>query len=70
MLGARQAQLVEEDLRELVVVVLARVDQHLVGDLAQRSGDRRGLDELRPVADHGEDALRSARRSAESAARR
>ena len=36
VLGAREAQLVEEDLRELVVVVLAGVDHHLVAGLAQR----------------------------------
>ena len=37
MLGPRQRQLVEEHARELVVVVLAGVDQHLVRDRPQRS---------------------------------
>jgi hypothetical protein len=36
--------------------VLAGVDEHLAGDLAQRAGDGGGLDELRPVADHREHA--------------
>ena len=54
--GLRQAELVEEDLRELVVPVLPRVDDHLVDPRrAQRLGERRRLDELRPVADDGED---------------
>ena len=53
--GARQAELGEEDARELVVVVLAGVDEHLLVARAQRRRDRRGLDELRPVADDRED---------------
>ena len=54
-----QAELLEEDLRELVVPVLARVDDDLVDPrLPQRDGERRGLDELRPVADDGEEAHR------------
>ena len=36
MLGPRQLQLVEEDLRQRRVVVLARVDHDLVGDRAER----------------------------------
>ena len=53
VLGPRQVELVEEDLGELRVVVLARVDEHLVGRLAQAERDRGGLDELRAVADDG-----------------
>ena len=58
MLGPRQRELVEEHARERVVVVLAGVDEHLVADRAQPRGDGRGLDELRAVADDGEDAHR------------
>ena len=55
--GLRQAELVDEDLRELVVPVLARMDDDLVDPgLAQGDGERRRLDELRPVADDGEDS--------------
>ena len=54
VLGRREPQLVEEDLRELLVVVLARVDEHLLRPFAQPVGDRRRLDELRPVPDDGE----------------
>jgi hypothetical protein len=50
MLGARQIQLLEEDLRQLVVVVLAGVDEHLGRPLPQPVRDRRRLHELRPVA--------------------
>ena len=52
VLRPRQPELVEEDLRERLVVVLAGVDEHLVGDGAQRPGHRGGLDELRPIPDH------------------
>ena len=45
--GARQPQLPEEHRRELVVVVLAAVDQHLLVALAQAPRDGRRLDELR-----------------------
>jgi hypothetical protein len=38
------------------VVVLAGVDQHLVGDAVERGADARGLDDLRARADDGEDA--------------
>ena len=37
--------------RQLVVVVLAGVDDQLLGDLAQPPGDRGRLDELRTIAD-------------------
>ncbi len=53
VLGPRQAELGEEDLGELLVVVLAGVDQHLLRFLAQPVGHRRRLDELRPVPDDG-----------------
>ena len=52
---ARQAELLEEDLRQLAVVVLPRVDDDLLDPaLPQRHGQRRRLDELRPVSDDGE----------------
>ena len=54
-LGPGEPELAEEDLRERVVVVLAGVHQHLLVRGAQRSGDGRGLDELRAVADDCED---------------
>ena len=48
---------------ELVVVVLAGVDEHLVVALAQQARDGRRLDELRAVADDRDD-LHSRRRAA------
>ena len=54
-LGARDAELGDEDRRQLVVVVLAGVDEQLVVLGAQQARDRRRLDELRPVADDRED---------------
>ena len=56
MVGRRDSQLVEEDRRELLVVVLSGVDQKLFVAFAQRPGHGRGLDELRPVAQHRRDA--------------
>ena len=53
VLRARQLELVEEHLREVVVVVLAGVDEHLVGQLAEPERDRGGLDELGPITDDG-----------------
>ncbi len=51
----RQPQLLEEDLGQLAVPVLAGVQRHLVdAGLPQRHGERARLDELRPVADHRE----------------
>ena len=51
-----ESELVEEDLRHDVVPVLARVEHDLVDPrFAQCSGERRCLDELRAVADDGED---------------
>ena len=51
-----EAELVEEDLRQRVVPVLPRVEDDLVDPgVAQRGGERSGLDELRAVADDGED---------------
>ena len=50
-----QPELLEEDLRELAVLVLSRVHDDLLDALlAQRHRERRGLDELRPVADDRE----------------
>ncbi len=54
-LGARDPELLDEDRRELVVVVLAGVDEVLLVLLAQEARDGRGLDELRPVSDDGDD---------------
>jgi len=51
-----EAELLEEDARKRVVVVLAGVDEDLLVAGAQRSGDRGGLHELRPVADDGQDS--------------
>ena len=53
--GRGQSELGEEHRRELVVEVLAGVDEHLLVLLAQLRRDRRRLDELRAVADHRED---------------
>ena len=53
--GLCQAQLLEEHLRQLAVVVLPRVDDDLVDSaLAQGDRQRPRLDELRAVADDGE----------------
>ena len=54
--GRGHAQLVEEDPRELVVVVLAGVDEQLLVALAQPARDRCGLYELRPVTDDRDDS--------------
>ena len=53
--GRGEAELCEEHARERVVVVLAGVHEDLLVALAQRPGHGGGLDELRPVADDGED---------------
>ena len=51
-----EPELLDEDLRERVVVVLARVDDDLVDPQhEERDGERRGLHELRTVPDDGED---------------
>ena len=55
MLGRLEAELVEEDLRELVVVVLARVQDDLVRPVSQREREGSRLYELRTVADNGKD---------------
>jgi hypothetical protein len=54
-LRARDAQLVDEHRRQLVVVVLAGVHEDLVVLGSQRPADRGRLDELGPVADDGDD---------------
>ncbi len=51
-----QAELLVEDARELVVVVLARVGDHEVDVLGQLGVQRRRLDELRAGAGDGEEA--------------
>ena len=53
--GLAEPELVEEDLRELGVVVLPRMEHDLLDPvLAQSHRKRRRLDELRPVPDDGE----------------
>src|SRR5207245_498292 len=48
--------LVEEDLRHLRIPMLAGVHDHLVdAGVAKREREWRGLDELRPVSDDGDD---------------
>ena len=55
-----EPELVDEDLRQLVVPVLSRVDDDLVDPrLPERDRERRRLDELRAVADDGEHAHRA-----------
>ena len=53
--GWSKPKLVEEHLRQLPVVVLARVQHHLLRPPGERERDRAGLDELRPVSDDGQD---------------
>ena len=53
-LGRRHVELLDEDPRQLVVVVLAGVDEHLVVSLAQTARDGGRLHELGPVANDGE----------------
>ena len=60
--GLREPELVEEDLRQLRVVVLARVEDALVDPrLAKRERERSRLDELRAVPDDGEHLHRRVR---------
>ena len=49
------AELTEEDLRHVVVVVLAGVDEHLLVAPPDGAADRSRLDELRTCADDGYD---------------
>ena len=52
----RQVQLVEENLGQLGVVVLPRVQRHLVDSArSERDRERRSLDELGSIADDGGD---------------
>ena len=55
VLGIAQFELVEEDLRELAVVVLARVEDDLVDLVSKCEGQGSRLDELWPVSDDGKD---------------
>ena len=54
MVGPGHLQLVEEDLRELLVIVLTRVNEDLVRRGSQPVRDRGRLHELRAVAYDGE----------------
>ena len=70
--GLREPELFEEHVRELAVVVLPRVQDDLLHTrLAQRDGQRTGLDELRAVAHDGEDlhAASTSARAAQARAR-
>jgi len=53
--GRRDCQLLEEDARHVVVVVLARVDDCLVVPLPEQPRHRRRLHELGPVAYYRDD---------------
>ena len=55
VVGGRQPELLEEDLGEPPVVMLAGVDQDLFGPLSQAVRDGHRLDELRPVSYDGQD---------------
>jgi hypothetical protein len=55
VVGRRHVELLEEDLGEPAVVVLAGVDEDLLVALAQVARHRGRLHELGPVADHGQD---------------
>ncbi len=59
--GLREPELLEEHARERIVVVLTGMYEDLLVVLAQESGDGGGLDELRAVADDGENAHGSQR---------
>ena len=59
--GPGQVELVEEDAGQLVVVVLAGVEQDLAQLASQAARDDRALDVLRPVADDRKDGPRSHR---------
>ena len=50
-----QFELIEEDLRKLAVVVLARVEDDLVDLVSKCEGKGSRLDELWPVSDDGKD---------------
>ena len=59
VIGVGEPELVEEDLRELVIVVLPGVKNDFLDTrVAQRNRQRRRLDELRPVSNDGEHAHR------------
>ncbi len=60
-----QSELVEEDLGELAIVVLAGMDDDLLhAGIPERDRERSRLDELRPVSDNREDAHPSQPREA------
>ena len=60
--GGGTLELLDEDPRQFVVVVLAGVDEHLVVSLAQTARDGGRLHELGPVANDGEYPRTSAAR--------
>src|ERR1022692_737134 len=55
MVGSREPQLGEEHRREVLVEMLTRVHQQLLVGSTQAGRHRRGLDELRSIADYRED---------------
>ncbi len=55
VVGLPQLEIAEEDLIELVVVVLARVDEHMVHVTVQRHERARQADDLGPGAHHRHD---------------
>ena len=55
VVGLAHAEILEEDLVELVVVVLAGMHEHVVAMPVERGDDARQPDDLRPGADDGHD---------------
>ena len=55
LIGPGQREFGEEHIRQSRVVVLAGMDEYLVGDGTQGSGHCSRLHELWPVADHRQD---------------
>jgi hypothetical protein len=51
IVGLADAEIVEEDLIERLVVVLSGVDQHVIDCLVESSDDARQSDQLRPRPD-------------------
>jgi hypothetical protein len=55
VVGPRDLQALEEHVRHFLVVVLTRVDEHLLMMLPDLAADGRRLDELRPRPDDARD---------------